>query len=52
MFKMEMKWYGEGEWIPTVFTPTDYASALKRYQEYQGRHPEHLYRIFPTGASK
>ena len=51
MFKMELQWMRKGEWHPCVFPPCDYSTALFRYQEYQKRNPEHLYRIIPTGAT-
>ena len=50
MFKMQIQWNRQGEWIDCVFPPCEYATALFRVREYQERNMDHLYRIIPTGG--
>jgi len=46
MFKLQLKWMKQGEWIDCVYPPTPYAVAFKRWQHYTALHGEdHTYRI-------
>jgi hypothetical protein len=46
MFKLEMQWEMQGEWIPTVYTPREYFAALDLLNEYSERWANvHNYRI-------
>ena len=46
MFKLQLQWQNEGEWIDTVYAPTEYETAsvrLKKYQKLWG--DTHTYRL-------
>ena len=35
MFKLQLQWNKSGEWIDTVYAPTEYATAFFRWRQYQ-----------------
>ena len=52
LFKLQIRWNREGEWLPTVYTARPYAEAFMMWKDHQKRHPEHMYRILVTGVAK
>ena len=48
MFKMQIQWNRQGEWIDCVFPACDYSTAFFRCREYQERNTEHQYRIISS----
>lgn len=52
MFKLQLQWNQQGEWIDTVFTPRPYDQALALFKDYSKNWEGiHNYRIISTGAS-
>jgi len=46
MFKLQLQWQKEGEWIDTVYAPTEYATAFFRWRQYQELWGDtHTYRL-------
>ncbi len=46
MFKLQLQWQKEGEWIDTVYAPTEYATASVRLKKYQTLWGDvHTYRL-------
>ena len=52
LFKLQIRWNKEGQWLPTVYTARPYDEAFGMWKEHQKRHPEHSYRIMVTGVAK
>ena len=53
MFKLQLQYNKQGEWIDTVYPPRDYMSALDLMAKYNKMWShQHVYRIISTGASK
>ena len=46
MFKLQLQWQKEGDWIDTVYAPTPYATASVRLKKYQALWGDvHTYRL-------
>ena len=46
MFKLQLQWQKQGEWIDTVYAPTEYATAFFRWRQYQELWGDtHTYRL-------
>ncbi len=53
MFKLQLRYNNEGEFIDTVYPPLEYARALALLKQYRNQWGNtHTYQIIPTGASK
>ena len=52
LFKLQIRWNKEGDWLPTVYTARPYHEAFLMWKDHQKRHPEHSYRILVTGVAK
>ena len=53
MFKMMLRYNNEGEYIDTVYPPTDYSTAVNRLNHYRKIWGNtHSYILVETGASK
>ena len=53
MFKLQLRYNNEGEFIDTVYPPLEYARALALLKQYRNKWGNtHTYQIISTGASK
>ncbi len=52
MFKIQIQWMREGEWLPTVWPPLSYAEAFFKWRDLKDQNPEHLYKLVSTGSSR
>ena len=53
MFKLMLRYNNEGDFIDTVYPPTDYATAVNRLNHYRKIWGQtHSYILVSTGASK
>ena len=53
MFKLMLRYNNEGDFIDTVYPPTDYATAVNRLNHYRKIWGHaHSYILVSTGASK
>ena len=44
-FQLQIQWMSEGNWEPTVYAPSSFDVAVKRYEDYTKTFIEHNYRI-------
>ena len=47
MFKLQLQWNNEGDWLDTVWK-LPYDQALKMLHKLSYLHQEHTYRMIPT----
>ena len=50
MFKLQLQWNKEGDWLDTIWH-MPYAEAYVKWFELSETHPDHRYRMIPTGRT-